>query len=97
MYDLRAKIRDYLRLTNGDGIPEWRVVFSTSGSDGPTGVAPVCTDDDHNVVDDGAELYECCPELDIECHTPDMASYLAMLLNEDRKVQRAVSPLRSAR
>lgn len=81
--DSRAKVREYLKLSVGDSTPEFRVVFSTNGSDGPTGIASVCTDPDH-FEDDKAEMYPCCPGMDIECHSTAVAEYLVALINADR-------------
>ncbi|MEV0915460.1 hypothetical protein AB0I93_14465 [Streptomyces sp. NPDC049967] len=79
----RAVTRTLLLTTTGTERPEWRTVFSTDGTDGPTGIAPVCTDTDHGE-DGAAEAYSCCPDPVIECHSPEIAAYLAELLNADR-------------
>lgn len=62
---------------------EWRSCFSTDGTSGPTGVAPVCLDDGHDP-DDGS-VYDCCPEPIIETGSMPVAEYLAALLNADRE------------
>lgn len=80
----REAARTILRAaTTGNALPEWRPVFSTDGTDGPTGIAPVCTDPEH-YEDDAAEAYICCPEPVIECGSPMIADYLTELLNADR-------------
>lgn len=71
--------------TSTPGRPEWRPVFSTNGTDEPTGLAPVCTDPDHGD-DDTAEAYACCPDPVIECESHEIAAYLVELLNADRGV-----------
>lgn len=63
-------------------LPEWRVCFSTDGSDSPTGIAPVCEDEDHDP-DDGS-VYDCCPDPVIEVESAELADYLVALLNADR-------------
>jgi hypothetical protein len=63
-------------------LPEWRVCFSTDGSPEPTGIAPVCPDEDHEPAD--GSVYECCsmPVIEVEC--TELAEYLVVLLNADR-------------
>ncbi|WKD37627.1 hypothetical protein KO717_34575 [Streptomyces xanthophaeus] len=79
----RADARiELARLTGGDAAPEWRVCYSTEGTHGPTGIAPVCLDEDHDP-DDG-NVYPCCPEPVIEVQSVPLAGYLAALLNADR-------------
>ncbi|MFE6225430.1 hypothetical protein [Streptomyces sp. NPDC057854] len=78
----RGPARDLLTTLAGSAAPEWRVCFSEDGTDEPTGVAPVCTDEGHDP-DDGS-VYACCPEPVIECHSMTFADYLAALLNSDR-------------
>lgn len=70
-----------LRLV-GDA-PEWRAVFTTNGTDGATGIGPVCPDPDHEPGD--GDLYTCCPELAIEAESAELADYLVALLNADRE------------
>ncbi|WP_393057664.1 hypothetical protein [Streptomyces sp. LN549] len=79
----RDAAREFLKLMCGDAAPEWRPVFSTDGTDEPTGIAPVCTDPDHGP-DDEAEAYACCPDPVIECESHKIAAYLVELLNADR-------------
>jgi hypothetical protein len=78
----RLPARELLATLTGTSTPEWRVCFSTDGSDQPTGIGPICTDDDHDP-DDGS-VYSCCPDPVIECDSMVMADYLAALLNADR-------------
>ncbi|MEU6168042.1 hypothetical protein [Streptomyces tanashiensis] len=78
----RGPARDLLSTLTDETAPEWRVCFSEDGTDEPTGVAPVCTDEDHDP-DDGS-VYDCCPEPVIECHSMTTADYVAALLNADR-------------
>lgn len=79
----RDTARKFLRATTGSDLPEWRPVFSTDGTDEPTGIAPVCSDTEH-YEDDAAEAYSCCPDPVIECHSHEIATYLTALLNADR-------------
>jgi hypothetical protein len=58
----------------------WRPVFLSEEE--PEGIAPVCPDEDHEE-GDGC-VYDCCPEPVIEVPDPDLAEYLAALLNADR-------------
>ncbi|MFD0358408.1 hypothetical protein ACFVHW_32450 [Streptomyces sp. NPDC127110] len=77
---LRAAARsDMKRWGNPD--LAWRACFSTDGTDGPTGVAPVCRDEGHDP-DDGS-VYVCCPGPVIEVESAPLAEYLAALLNTD--------------
>lgn len=78
----RKNARAFLRAMVGDAAPEWRTAFTTDGTDEPTGIAPVCPDEDHDP-DDGS-VYSCCPEPVIECDSYPIAAYLAELLNADR-------------
>jgi len=79
--EARKAARELLQTLTGDERPEWRTCFSTDGSDEPTGIAPVCTDDHDE--DDGS-VYDCCPDPVIECDSYVTAAYLAALLNADR-------------
>ncbi|MDI9885352.1 hypothetical protein QMZ92_13340 [Streptomyces sp. HNM0645] len=79
----RTVARELLRTLNGEPQPEWRTCFSTDGSEEPTGIAPVCPDEDHDPDDDS--VYSCCPLPAIECDSYPMAAYLAALLNGDRQ------------
>lgn len=79
----RAAARDELHALNSDPTPEWRTCFSTDGTDEPSGIAPVCGDEDHDPVD--GSVYDCCPEPVIEVDSAPMAAYLAALLNADRE------------
>ncbi|MEW1551381.1 hypothetical protein [Streptomyces tsukubensis] len=63
-------------------LPEWRVAFTTDGSDAPTGIAPVCQDEDHDSGD--GSVYTCCPDPAVEVECPELAEYLVALLNADR-------------
>jgi hypothetical protein len=78
----RAAARSLLADTIDAALPEWRACFSTDGTDGPTAVAPVCADEDHEPTD--GNVYNCCPEPVIEVEWPELAEYLAALLNADR-------------
>ncbi|MFE2019841.1 hypothetical protein ACFW9O_17575 [Streptomyces sp. NPDC059499] len=78
----RDAVRKALLASTGTATPEWRECFSTDGSDEPTGIAPVCTDEDHEP-DDGS-VYNCCPEPVIECGSHSTAAYVVELLNADR-------------
>lgn len=80
--NVRDAVRKALLATTGTATPEWRTCFSTDGSEAPTGVAPVCTDEDHEP-DDG-NVYDCCPEPVIECGSYSIAAYVVELLNADR-------------
>jgi hypothetical protein len=81
-----VKTRDAARafLLNATGIrrPGWRTAFTTDGTDEPTGIAPVCPDEDHDPFD--GSVYSCCVEPAIECGAPAIAAYLVELLNADR-------------
>jgi hypothetical protein len=79
---VRTTARDLLQTLTGDAAPQWRMAFSTDGSDEPTGIAPVCPDENHERAD--GSVYSCCPEPVIECHSYVMAAYLEQLLNADR-------------
>jgi len=68
--------------TGGDPNPDWRACYSTDGTDGPTGVGPVCHAEEHDP-DDGS-VYDCCPAPVIEVESTPLAEYLAALLNADR-------------
>ncbi|MEU9198885.1 hypothetical protein [Streptomyces sp. NPDC048332] len=81
--EARAATRTLLMTSTGVERPEWRPVFSTDGTDGPTGIAPVCTDPEH-YEDDAAEAYSCCPNPIIKCGSPVISTYLVELLNADR-------------
>ncbi|AZM53303.1 hypothetical protein DMA15_12475 [Streptomyces sp. WAC 01529] len=70
-----------LRLVGGDARLEWRGVYTTDGTEGPTGIGPVCPDPDHEPGD--GDLYTCCPELAIEVESVELADYLVALLNAD--------------
>ena len=78
----RDAARKALLTTTGVAAPEWRTCFSTDGSDEPTGIAPVCTDENHEPED--VSVYPCCPEPVIECGSYSIAAYLVELLNADR-------------
>lgn len=78
----RTAAREFLKAMGGDAAPEWRTAFTTDGTDEPTGIIPVCTDEGHDP-DDGS-VYSCCPAPAIECEFPTIAAYLAELLNADR-------------
>ncbi|WP_199800655.1 hypothetical protein [Streptomyces marianii] len=79
----RTFARELLQTLNGEPQPEWRACFSTDGSEEPTGIAPVCPDEDHERAD--GSVYGCCPLPVIECDSYPMAAYLAALLNADRQ------------
>jgi hypothetical protein len=79
----RADVLGCLWATAGDAVPEWRTCYSTDGTEGPTGIAPVCKDDEHERTD--GNVYGCCPEPVIEVEAPPLAEYLVALLNEDRR------------
>lgn len=91
----RGTAREFLKAMGGDAAPEWRLVFSTDGTDEPTGIAPVCTDPDH-YEDDAAEAYDCCPDPVIECDHHQIAAYLVALLNADRATETALAAIRTA-
>ncbi|MER5559646.1 hypothetical protein ABT071_13675 [Streptomyces sp. NPDC002506] len=78
----RDAARKLLLATTSTEQPEWRTAFTTDGTDEPTGIAPVCPDEDHEP-DDGS-VYPCCPEPAIECDSHKVAAYLVELLNADR-------------
>ncbi|MGY4903278.1 hypothetical protein [Streptomyces sp. 900116325] len=78
----RDTARAFLLATTGEARLEWRTAFTTDGTDEPTGIVPVCADEDHEP-DDGS-VYSCCPEPAIECGSHPVAAYLAELLNTDR-------------
>jgi hypothetical protein len=78
----RRGVAEFLRGQTGSERPEWRAVFTTDGTDGPTGIAPVCTDPDHEPGD--GDLYSCCPSMAIEVEWHVLAEYLVALLNADR-------------
>ncbi|MFB7278104.1 hypothetical protein ACFCZV_13430 [Streptomyces hydrogenans] len=78
----RKDARDLLAVIASSAAPEWRVCFTEDGSEEPTGIAPVCADDEHDP-DDGS-VYNCCPAPAIECFSSTFADYLAALLNSDR-------------
>lgn len=81
--DVRSAARSFLLREADDARPEWRGVFSTNGTEGPTGIAPVCPDPEHESGD--GDLYTCCPELAIEVESAEFAEYLVALLNADRE------------
>lgn len=70
-------------LSGGGPNPAWRTCFSMDGTDGPTGIAPVCNDEGHD--EDDGSVYTCCPEPVIETGFTPLAEYLAALLNADRR------------
>lgn len=77
----RAAARERLHSITGDDRPiVWRVVF-TDGEP-PTGVAPLCHDEDHHE-DDDAAAFDCCPGPVIETWSAPLALYLVALLNAD--------------
>ncbi|WP_329163959.1 hypothetical protein OHB49_29025 [Streptomyces sp. NBC_01717] len=78
----RDTARAFLLAATGEARPEWRTAFTTDGTAEPTGIAPVCPDEDHDP-DDGS-VYPCCPNPAIECLSPEIAAHLAELLNADR-------------
>lgn len=79
----RAAARAQLyALTGGGPNPAWRTCFSTDGTEEPTGVAPICSDEGHEPED--GSVYDCCPEPVIEVASTALAEYLAALLNADR-------------
>ncbi|MFF4369678.1 hypothetical protein [Streptomyces sp. NPDC001594] len=79
----RAAARAWLACpTSGGPNPVWRTCFSTDGTDCPTGIAPVCPDEDHDP-DDGS-VYTCCADPVIEVGSAALADYLVALLNADR-------------
>jgi hypothetical protein len=78
----RKAARELLNTLGGDERPEWRTCFSTDGTDEPTGVAPVCPDEEHEDAD--GNVYDCCPDPVIECDSYVMTEYLVALLNADR-------------
>ncbi|MFF2189293.1 hypothetical protein [Streptomyces sp. NPDC058155] len=78
----RRAARDLLDTLGTDRRTEWRTCFSTDGSEAPTGLAPVCPDEDHE--EDDGSVYACCAEPVIECGSSPVAAYLAALLNADR-------------
>lgn len=80
----RDAARTVLLALSGTARPEWRTAFSTDGTEEPTGIAPVCSDEDHDL-DDGS-VYDCCAEPVIECGSYAVAAYLAELVNADRGV-----------
>lgn len=86
--DTRGPVREALLRLADDARPEWRGVFTTDGTDGPTGIAPVCPDPEHEQGD--GDLYVCCPELAIEVESPELAEYLVALLNADREAGESV-------
>jgi hypothetical protein len=68
---------------------EWRVIFTDT--EGPTGVAPVCEQQDkgpHGRVAllgdyfDNSGVYDCCPHPHIETYSEPGAQRLAALLTE---------------
>jgi hypothetical protein len=67
----------------GPHLPEWRACFSTDGTAGPTGIAPICQAEEHDP-DDTGDVWACCPEPVIEVESTELAEYLAALLNADR-------------
>lgn len=85
--DLRAAA--YLAV-EGDATVTWRTCFSTNGSDEPTGIAPMCLDEDHEEAD--GSVYDCCPDPVIETGSGGMAAYLVDLLNTDIRHQAAPFP-----
>ena len=79
----RAAARSVLTgRTDGD-LPEWRTCYSTDGSDEPTGIAPVCLDEEHEENDGG--VYACCADPVVEVESYAVASYMVALLNADRR------------
>ncbi|MFF2640349.1 hypothetical protein ACFVUB_11200 [Streptomyces niveus] len=78
----RTAARDLLATLGTASATEWRTCFSSNGSEEPTGIAPVCPDEDHE--EDDGSVYDCCAEPVIECGSYPMAAYLAALLNADR-------------
>lgn len=79
----RTQAREFLQLVTGIPVPEWRVCHSTDGTDEPTGIAPVCPDEDHD--QDDSSVYDgCCPNPVVEVESGPFAAYLVELLNADR-------------
>jgi len=66
---------------------KWRVIFTDS--EGPTGFAPVCPDQNdrtkHTTGFEGEAdemgVYDCCPEPHIECWSASAAERIVHLLN----------------
>jgi hypothetical protein len=79
----REQVREFLLLVTGSAVPEWRVCFSTYGTEEPTGIAPVCPDEDHEPAD-GSVYDDCCPNPVVEVYSGPLAAYLVELLNADR-------------
>ncbi|ALF00178.1 conserved hypothetical protein [Streptomyces sp. SPB78] len=80
--DTRRAAHESLKLMCGDAWPEWRAAYTTDGTDGPTGIAPVCPDPEHERGD--GDLWACCPEPAVEAESNALAGYLVALLNADR-------------
>ena len=78
---IREQARDFLQTVGAGAFPEWRVCHSTDGTDEPTGLAPVCPDEDHDP--DDSSVYNCCPDPVIEVDSGPLAAYLVELLNAD--------------
>lgn len=78
----RRAAGEVLLRKSDEALPEWRTAYTTDGTDGPTGIIPVCRDTGHDP-DDGS-VYVCCPEPAIEVESPELADYLVALLNADR-------------
>lgn len=68
----------------------WRVIVTDS--EGPTGIAPVCPDQDdpkrgHASPFDGEPsaadwVFDCCPQPHIECHSATVAAEVVRMLND---------------
>lgn len=80
--DTRCAVREFLKLMCGDAAPEWRTCYPDGSTAEPTGLAPVCPDEDHEATDGG--VYTCCSEPVVECESNKLAEYLVALLNADR-------------
>jgi hypothetical protein len=81
--ETRGPAREALLRLTGDARPEWRAAFTTDGTDGPTGIAPVCPDPEHERGD--GDVWACCPDLAVEVESTELAEYLVALLNADRQ------------
>ncbi|MGO4630549.1 hypothetical protein AB4225_06330 [Streptomyces sp. 2RAF24] len=77
----RHQAREFFGDVAGNPAPEWRTCFSTDGTEEPTGIAPVCPDEDHEEAD--GSVYVCCPNPVVECDSGPLAAYLVELLNAD--------------
>ncbi|AZM91472.1 hypothetical protein [Streptomyces sp. W1SF4] len=72
---------DRARAAVADSLPaRWRVVW-LDNSEEPTGIAPVCPDEEHEEAD--GSVYDCCPDPAIDTEDVDLAAYLVALINAD--------------